>query len=71
VALALVLKERQSNGTSLEHGSDEEKLEAYLKLQTPETLVSELMQASQRLPEFRERLLIQADLVTGPRWRDG
>jgi len=47
----------------LEHGSDEEKLEAYLKLQTPETLVSELMQATQRLPEFRERLLIQADLV--------
>ena len=63
VALALVLKERQRNGTLLEHGNDEEKLEAYLKLQTPETLVSELMQATQRLPEFRERLLIQADLI--------
>jgi len=66
VALALVLKELQRNGTLLEHGSDEEKLEAYLKLQTPETLVSELMQATQRLPELRERLLIQADLVTDP-----
>jgi uncharacterized Zn finger protein len=66
VALALVLQERQINGALLEHGSDEEKLKAYLALQTPGTLVAELMRASKELPELRERMLLQAELATDP-----
>ena len=64
VALALVLQARQINGSLLEHGNDDEKLEAYLTLQTPAALVAELMSASRKLPELRERMLLQAELVT-------
>jgi len=64
VALALVLQEQQINGALLEHGSDEEKLKAYLELQQPATLVSELLDASHRLPELRDRILLQAELAS-------
>ena len=63
VALALVLQERQASGALLQTGSDEEKLKAYLALQTPEALVSELLNVLPKVPELRERLLLRAELA--------
>lgn len=63
VALALVLQERQANGALLQSGSDEEKLKAYLAVQTPEALASELLNVLPKVPELRERLFLQAELA--------
>lgn len=64
VALALVLQERQANGAVPDGGVDEKRLKAYLEQQSPETLVKELIRASKRLPELRERMLLRATLAT-------
>jgi uncharacterized Zn finger protein len=65
VALALVLQARQIDGARLRTASDDDKIRAYLALQSPEALVSELLDVLPKLPELRQRLMLKTEIAAG------